>query len=140
MMQNPLKVTRYDDPLRLRELLGRARELAERHALCSVLVGLAGYEGDRIFPEVVDYVESALRVDDSVFRMTRERAVLLLADVNRTRAAEIMERLLEEFGERFPAAREPAVCLGYYEVSPGEADIAVRDVLPAIFAGSPQAH
>ena len=74
---------RNHDPLRLRELLGRAENLAARHALSSVVVGMAGLEGDLIFPEIVDYVESALRVDDAIFRLTRERAVLVLADVDR---------------------------------------------------------
>ena len=55
---------RNHDPLRLRELLSRAESLASQHALSSVVVGMAGPEGDLIFPEVVDYLESALRVDD----------------------------------------------------------------------------
>ena len=67
-----------DDPRRLREILDRALDLAQRHSLTSVLVGIAGGEDDPLFPEVVAYVESGLRVDDSVFRMTRERVVLLL--------------------------------------------------------------
>ena len=74
MPQTPEGRTSYDDPRRLREILTRASDLASEHELTCVLVGLAGFEGDLLFPEVLNFVESALRVDDSVFRMTRERA------------------------------------------------------------------
>jgi hypothetical protein len=130
----------YDDPRELGRLLGKAAELARAHALRSVVVGLAGFEGDLEFPEIVDYVESALRVDDSLFRMTRERAVVLLTDVDRSRALEIMERLLSEFRERFPSTTEPAVALGYYEVAPGGVPASAKRVLPRIFASSPESH
>jgi hypothetical protein len=130
----------YDDPRELRNLLDKASELARAHALHSVVVGLAGFEGDLEFPEVVDYVESALRMDDALFRMTRERAVVLLTDVNRERALEIMERLMVEFRERFPSLTEPTVSLGYYEVAPGGVPASAKRVLPRIFASSPQAH
>ncbi len=75
-----------DDPRKLREMLGKAVDLASDHALHCVVVGLAGREGDLLFPEVVDFVESALRVDDTVFRMTRDRAVMVLADTDENRA------------------------------------------------------
>ncbi|HEY5657805.1 MAG TPA: hypothetical protein VIY27_08435 [Myxococcota bacterium] len=130
----------YDDPRELRNLLDKASQLARVHELRSVVVGLAGFEGDLEFPEVVDYVESALRMDDSLFRMTRERAVVLLTDVDRKRALEIMERLLHEFRERFPSLTEPTVALGYYEVAPGDVPAIAKVVLPHIFEGSPQAH
>jgi len=130
----------YDDPRELRDLLGKASELARAHALRSVVVGLAGFEGDLEFPEVVDYVESALRMDDALFRMTRERAVVLLTDVDHSRALEIMDRLLTEFRERFPSLAEPRVALGYYEVAPGGVPASAKRVLPRIFAVSPQAH
>jgi len=130
----------YDDPRELRNLLDKASELARAHALRSVVVGLAGFEGDLEFPEIVDYVESALRMDDALFRMTRERAVVLLTDVNRSRALEIMDRLLAEFRERFPSLAEPTVALGYYEVAPGGVPASAKRVLPRIFANSPQAH
>jgi len=130
----------YDDPRELRSLLDKASELARAHALRSVVVGLAGFEGDLEFPEVVDYVESALRMDDALFRMTRERAVVLLTDVNHDRALEIMDRLLTEFRERFPSLSEPTVALGYYEVAPGGVPASAKRVLPRIFASSPQAH
>jgi hypothetical protein len=130
----------YDDPRELRSLLDKASELARAHALRSVVVGLAGFEGDLEFPEVVDYVESALRMDDWLFRMTRERAVVLLTDVTHERALEIMERLLFEFRERFPSLAEPTVSLGYYEVAPGDVPANAKRVLPRIFAPSPESH
>jgi hypothetical protein len=130
----------YDDPRELRHLLDRATDLARAHSLRSVVVGLAGFEGDLEFPEVVDYVESALRMDDALFRMTRERAVVLLTDVDRKKALEIMERLLVEFRERFPSLTEPTIALGYYEVEPGGVPASAKRVLPRIFTSSPQAH
>lgn len=123
----------YDDPLRLRELLGKASSLAREHALTSVVVGAAGVEGDLLFPEVIDYFESALRVDDAIFRMTRERAILFLADVDLAQAREIVERMVNEFRERFTSAVDPAVELGYFEVTPETIDVSVKQVLPAVF-------
>ena len=43
-----------DDPRRLRELLERCCDLANQHTLPSVVVGLAGTEGDLLFPELVE--------------------------------------------------------------------------------------
>ncbi len=128
---------RSHDPLRLRELLGRAESLAAKHALSSVVVGLAGLEGDPIFPEIVDYVESALRVDDAIFRLTRERAVLVLADVDRARAEEILGRLLTGFNEQYPQIADPRVHLGYFEVTPQHRHLTVKEVLPTVFASAP---
>jgi hypothetical protein len=128
---------RSHDPLRLRELLGRAENLAAMHALSSVVVGLAGLEGDPIFPEIVDYVESALRVDDAIFRLTRERAVLVLADVDRARAEEILGRLLTGFNEQYPQVADPRVHLGYFEVTPQHKHLTVKEVLPAVFDSAP---
>jgi len=122
-----------DDPRRLRELLERSCELANQHTLPSVIVGVAGAEGDLLFPELIDYIESALRVEDAVFRMTRERTVLFLADVDRARALEILERLLSDFRERFPSARAPAVALGFYELAPRAERPALKEVLPVVF-------
>ena len=140
MVAIPLDQPGADDPRRLRDLLERARSLADRHALHSVLVGMAGFEGDPVFREVVHFVESALRVDDGVFRMTRERVVLLLADVDRKKAQVVMERLLEDYREHFPAANSPALGLGYFEVAPEHGEVSVKQVLPAIFAEAPVAH
>jgi hypothetical protein len=140
MVAIPLDRFRADDPLRLRDLLERARKLAGQHALYSVLVGMAGFEGDPVFPEVVQFVESALRVDDGVFRMTRDRVVLLLADVDLAKARAVMERLIEDYREHFPTTTSPTVGLGYFEVTPDRNELSVKQVLPAIFAESPVAH
>ena len=90
MREMVLPTSRKDDPRRLRELLERASGMASGHSVSSVVVGIAGLEGDLLFPEVVYFIESALRVDDAIFRMTRERAVLVLSDVDRTGAENIV--------------------------------------------------
>jgi hypothetical protein len=123
-----------DDPRRLRELFGRTRDLAVGHDVATVVVGLAGEEGDILFPDFVGFVESALRVEDAIFRMTRDRAVAFLCDVDRDRAAQIMERLREDFRDRFPTATPLRVTLGYFEVGPGRRDVTAKEILPAVFA------
>ncbi len=129
-----------DDPRRLRELFSKAAGLACEHALTSVVVGMAGREGDLLFPEVVNLVESELRVDDSIFRMTRERAVLLLADVDRARAEEIVRRILRDFGARYPTAQELEISLVYVEITPDSKNVTVKGVLPTLFPVAPAAH
>ena len=136
----PNERSSYEDPRRLRELLSRAQGLASEHSLKSVLVGVAGFEGDLLFPEVVIFVESALRVDDSVFRMTRERAVLLLTDVDADAAEAIVGRMLESFREHFPAAVEPSVACGYFEITADAPEATAKDVLPKLFAAPPAHH
>lgn len=125
---------RNDDPLKLRAMLGRAEDLANKHALHCVVVGVAGPEGDLLVPELLDFIESQLRMDDGIFRMTRERAVLLLADVDAARAREIVERLVTSFLERFTPARDPDVQVGYFEVTPDTGVLTVKQVLPAVFS------
>ncbi len=122
-----------DDPRRLRELLSRSCELAERHTVSSVVVGVSAREGDLLIPEVIDFVESALRVEDAVFRMTRERAVLFLTDVGQEQAEHIISRVLADFRERFPAARGPEMELGFFEVRPETRGVGLKEVLPAVF-------
>jgi hypothetical protein len=131
---------RNHDPLRLRELLHRAESLAARHALSSVVVGMAGPEGDLNFPAVVDYLESALRVDDAIFRMTRERAVLVLADVDRQRAEEIISRLLSGYAEQVAQVGAPEIDLGYFEVTPQHKHLTVKEVLPLVFGVTPSSE
>jgi len=140
MLSNPLDRNQNDDPRLLRQLLGRAHDLASRHALHSVVVGMAGFEGDPEYPEIVDFVVSALRVDDAVFRMTRERTLLLLADVDASRAREIINRVIDDYRESFPSTADPAITIGYYEVAPGSDDVTVKHVLPTVFADLPRAH
>ena len=139
-MEPRTDTTHYDDPRRLRELLARAGDLAAQHGLRSVLVGLSGFEGDLTFPEIVRFVESALRVDDSVFRMTRERVLLLLTDIDEKGATAIMTRMLEDFREHFPSVDAPSVGLGYFEVAPGVHDLTIKVVLPILFASPPKSH
>jgi len=129
-----------DDPRRLRELLGKVSDLAGEYALSSVVVGMAGVEGDLVFPEIVDFVVSALRVDDSIVRMTRERSVLFLTDVDQGGAEEIMDRLLHDFSERFPAVSKPPVSLHYFEVTPATRSASLKDVLLALFVAPSTAH
>ncbi len=139
MGQMAMNGSQTDDPRKLRDLLGKAASLASEYSLHSVVVGIAGREGDLLFPEVIDFFESTLRVDDAIFRMTRERAVLVLADVDRARAEEIVERLMNGFRERFSTAVDPEVSLGFFEVSPDERDVTVKHVLLALFT-APNAH
>ncbi len=122
-----------EDPRRLRELLARSCELAEIHTLTSVVVGLAAREGDVLVPEVIDFVESALRVEDAIFRMTRERAVLFLTDVDREEAERILERILSDFHDRFPAITGPQIELGFFEVGPVSRSVGLKEVLPTLF-------
>jgi len=123
-----------DDPRRLRGLLDRARDLAREHAVPSVVLGLAAREGDLSFPEFVAFLQSALRVEDAIFRMTRERAVIHLADLDCAKAQEVFERLLGDFSDEFPSMTAPAFDVRYYEVKPGLSELRVRDVLTQLFA------
>ena len=134
MTAMPLGSPRNDDPRRMRELLGHYAGLASRHDLTSVLVGLAAEEGDLLFPELVDWLESALRVDDRIFRMTRERAVLFLADVDRARAQEIVHRGLAGFRSQLALASDHEIAVGFFQLGPGSPSVTVKDVLPALFA------
>ena len=127
-----------DDPLRLREMLGRATGLACAHRLPCVVVGVAGREGDLLFPEIVDFLASALRMDDAILRLTRERVVVMLTDVDRAGAEQIVRRILEDFAERFATFDEPRLRLGYFEVRPGTAHLTVKQVLPAVFCAEPR--
>lgn len=130
----------HDDPRRLRELVDRASLLACEHSLTSVIVGLAGSEGDPELPDVIDFIESELRVEDSIFRITRERAVLFIADVDRAGAEEIMQRILQGYHDRSGRVEAPVVSLGYFEVTPKSQRLTVKQVLPTLFEPVPDAH
>ena len=123
----------HDDPRKLRQLLSRAAELAQDHDVSSVVIGMWTLRSDMLFPEIVDFVASALRMEDSIFRMTRDRAVLVLSDADRARAEEVIQRVLSDFTARFATTEDPDVHLGYFEVRPGAAEISVKDVLPKLF-------
>ncbi len=121
-----------DDPRRLRELLARTQELGVRHEYASVVVGFAAPEGDLIFPDFMAYVESELRVEDAIFRLTRERALLFLTDVKHRGAEEIVERLITGFRNSYPMRDGFAVEPRYFEIPPGGNPLAVKDVLPIV--------
>jgi GGDEF domain-containing protein len=99
----------------------------------SVFVGIAGREGDRLAPEFIDFVESALRMEDAVFRLLRERAVVLLADADRSQAEEIFERLCGDFSARFGSSTDFKVEFGYFQVDGHGGHATAKVVLPAIF-------
>ena len=125
----------YDDPRKLRSLVDRASELARAHAVRSVLVGLAAREGDLRFPEFIDFLRSALRVEDGVFRMTRERAVLHLADVDEKGAREVLDRLLQDFEQEYPSLERPCIDMQLLDVTPEAVDaVSVKSVLTTIFS------
>jgi hypothetical protein len=130
----------FDDPRKLRDLIGRVADLANQHELTSVIVGMTGDPSDLDFPEIVDFVESELRVEDAIFRMTRERIVLFVADVDESAAREIMERILIGFQERASTIEPPQMGLRYFEVRPSTLDLSVKRVLPALFVQKSNTH
>jgi len=121
------------DPRRLRGMMDRASDLARGHQVTSVFVGIAGREGDFLAPEFIDFVESALRMEDAIFRLIRERAVVLLTDADRSQAEEIFERLRGDFAARFGSSGELEVELGYYQIDGHGGHATAKVVLPAIF-------
>jgi hypothetical protein len=121
------------DPRRLRELMNRVSALAEEHEVGSVVVGVAGRDGDPQIPEFMDYVESALRMEDSIFRMTRERSVLFLTDVDPARAEGIVARLIDAFAEQVALLKPPLIELGFAEVPAGPCPPQLRDVMLEAF-------
>ena len=123
-----------DDPRRLRGLIERARDLACEHAVPSVVLGLSAREGDLSFPDFIVFLQSALRVEDAIFRMTRERAVIHLADLGDSAAREVFERLRSDFCDEFPSTSAPEFDVRFYEIKPGTSEIRVRDVLTELFA------
>ncbi len=122
-----------DDPRMLRVLFERAAFCSRAHKVSCVFIGVAGVEGDLIARDFLDFVESELRVEDCIFRMLRERAVLLMTDLAEGTARRVMERLVAEFASRFAPSAELPFAFGYCEVPPG-ATPTVKDVLPALFS------
>jgi GGDEF domain-containing protein len=103
-----------------------------------VFVGVAGPEGDLLVRDFLDFVEAELRVEDVVFRLLRERAVLWLADVDLEAAQGVMTRLHDDFAARFPATIGLRLERGFHRVEPGTVPTA-KDVLPLLF-GPERSH
>ena len=129
-----------DDPRKLSQMIARVSELAEQHKVCSVVVGVAAEEGDLLFPDYLAYLESALRVEDQIFRMTRERAVLYLSDVDATCAAEVLVRIFGQFCDEFPTADPPEYEQRMLEVTPGLGPLSVKEVLTSVFGSRESIH
>ena len=127
-----------DDPRMLRTVIDRASELAEKRGIVSVMVGLAAPEGDALFPEFVAFCRSALRMEDRIVSLTRERTLLHLADVDGAAASEILARLQTSFEQEFPSPLERAIDIHFFELTPEVAPVSVRTVLVSVFA--PEAH
>jgi hypothetical protein len=126
------------DPRHLRALFERASLLSREHRLPSVFVGVAGPEGDLLVRDFLDFVEAELRVEDIVFRLLRERAVLWLADVDLAAAGSVIQRLHEGFAARFPTTLGLRIEHGFHRVEPGTVPTA-KDVLPLLF-GPERSH
>jgi hypothetical protein len=120
------------DPRHLRALFERASLLSRKHRLPSVFVGVAGPEGDLLVRDFLDFVEAELRVEDIVYRLLRERAVLWLADVDLAGANGVMGRLHDDFASRFPTTLGLRLERGFHRVEPGSVPTA-KDVLPLLF-------
>jgi hypothetical protein len=122
-----------DDPRQLRVLFERAAFCSRVHGVPCVFIGVAGEEGSLLARDFLDFVESELRVEDAIFRMLRERAVLLMTDSDERTARKVMERLCVEFASRFAPRGDVPVRFGYYAVEPGKTPT-VKDVLPELFS------
>jgi hypothetical protein len=134
MMEGTMSGAGNDDPRKLRTLVARASDLAKSHALSSVLVGLAAPEGDRDFPGFIEFLLSAIRVEDGLFRMTRERAVLHLADLDPKEAREVIDRLIEKFDQESSAVQPASIDIRIFAIKPGTEEPSVKKVLTEIFA------
>jgi hypothetical protein len=133
MIEERMAESTVDDPRKLSALLARIAELAEAHDVSSVVVGMACETGDLLFPEFVEFLRSALRVEDGIYRMTRERAVVHLADLDMDGGRSVFNRLLDEFVEEFPAAKEPSFEINFYPVEAGGEKLRNKQLLTEIF-------
>jgi hypothetical protein len=122
-----------DDPRKLSAMIARAGDLAASHEVASVVVGLAAEQGDGRFPEYVDFLQGSLRVEDAIFRMTRERAVVHLADCTGEQADRILDRLESQFLSEFPSLSKLSFVRHAFAVKPGAEKPRVKDVLTEIF-------
>lgn len=133
MIEDLMSDSIVDDPRKLSALLARIADLAKAHNVNSVVVGMTSEVGNRLFPEFVDFLRSALRVEDGIYRMTRERAVIHLADLDMDGGQSVFNRLLEEFVEEFPMAKEPAFDINFYLAEAGNEMLANKQILAEIF-------
>lgn len=133
MIEERMPESTIDDPRKLSALLARIADLAEVHSVSSVVVGIACETGDLLFPEFVEFLRSALRVEDGIYRMTRERAVVHLADLDMDSGRSVFNRLLDEFLEEFPAAKEPSFEINSYPVEAGGEKLQNKQLLREIF-------
>ena len=140
MVEAEMTRDQNDDPRKLTEMISRVSDLAEAHAVSSVMVGIAAPEGDLLFPDYLSYLESTLRVEDQIYRMTRERAVLYLADADATCAAEVLVRIFSEFCAEFPSADMPEYKQRMLEVRPGLGPLSVKEVLTSVFGSVDTLH
>jgi hypothetical protein len=136
-MAEPTSIPK-DDPRQLRVLFERAAYCSRVHKVPTVFIGVAGDEGDLLARDFLDFVESELRVEDPIFRMLRERAVLLMTDIDERTARRVMGRLCADFVARFAPGTAVPVEFGYFAVPPGQTPT-VKDVLPMLF-GAGQAN
>jgi hypothetical protein len=140
MVEAQMTRDQNDDPRKLSAMIARVSELAETHSVSSVVVGVAAKEGDLLFPDYLAYLESALRVEDQIFRMTRERAILYLSDVTAAGAAEVLVRIFSEFCEEFPTSEAPEFAQRMLEIQPGVGPLSVKDVLTSVFGSREMLH
>ena len=135
-----MATTRFEDrsdPRNLRTLFDRATSLAQEHQVASVFVGIAGRESDTLVGDFIDFVEAELRVEDSVFRLLRERAVLLMTDIDLEAATAVMERVRTNFASRFPTMKELTISISYEALAAG-GSASIKDVLPGLFDAAPR--
>jgi hypothetical protein len=133
MVEHLMTKPMNDDPRKLTALLARVADLAEKHSVGSVVLGLVAEEGDSTFPEFTDFLQAALRVEDGIFRLTRERALLHLADLDAQRARVVFGRILDDFHDEFPAMSEPQFDVHYFEVKAGTKELRSKDILTGVF-------
>lgn len=133
MIENLMSESTVDDPRKLSELLARITELAQAHNVSSVVVGITSEVGDRLFPEFVEFLRSALRVEDGIYRMTRERAVVHLADLDLDGGQTVFGRLLEDFIQEFPMAKELKFDTNFSLAKAGSETLENKQILAEIF-------
>ena len=80
------------------------------------------------------FLESQLRVEDGIFVLTRERAVLLLADIELDQAKQVVERIRDDFRNRFPTAGDLPVSIRFHAVKTGGKQPTAKAILPKLFS------